>query len=436
MHKLKRMQRTLQKQLKIVKEIAEEAQRSQEYKISQDPETLGAIHIVEEFLRKKKRICYGGQAINAHLPKKYQFYKDTDLPDYDFFTPTPDQDIDELVELFTEKGYKEIGIRLSVHEGTTKLYINFLPMADVTGIDDVVYKRLFSRAIPYGGIYYADPDFLRMMMYLELSRPAGEVGRWDKVYERLFLLNTLQPMRVCKWRSDKTPALMQDTKEGLLQMIMARGNILAGLDVYSSYRVGRGKRKSLKWFVRHWPLIVYSESPKKDADFFVDYMTKVGLVAESLTTHNISAVGEIVPACTMIKYEDVPTLLFVKETACHSYLTINLVGGKEVKVASIDTLVTLFMSFMFHPELEEIVARPLMCLIHEMILFSMRAREQGSLAPFLSITCSGHQKQIATLLRERAGRMGKLRNTQKKAKKAGTAKAAADAKKLTLKNRN
>ena len=428
------MQRTLQKQLKLVKEIAEEAQHSQEYKVAQDPETMGAIHIVEEFLRNKKRICYGGQAINAHLPNKYKFYKDTDLPDYDFFTPTPDQDIDELVELFTEKGYKEIGIRLSVHEGTTKLYINFLAMADVTGIDDSVYKRLFSRAIPYSGIYYADPDFLRMMMYLELSRPAGEVGRWDKVYERLFLLNKLQPMRTCKWKSDKEPTMMQDTKEGLLQMIIARGNILAGLDVYSSYKVGRGKRKSLKWFVRHWPLIMYSDNPKKDAEFFIDYFVKIGLVPESLTTNNISAVGEIVPACTIIKYEEVPTLLFVKETACHSYVTINLIGGKEVKVASIDTLVTLFMSFMFHVELEEMVARPLLCLIHEMILFSMHAREQLSLAPFLSITCSGHQKQISTLLRERAGRMGKLRNTQKKAKKAGKA-GSGSAKKMTMKNR-
>jgi hypothetical protein len=289
--------------------------------------------------------------------------------------------------------------------------------------------------VPYGGIYYADPDFLRMMMYLELSRPAGEVGRWEKVYERLFLLNTLQPMRTCKWRSDKRPSLMQDTKESLLQMIMAHGNILAGLDVYSSYKVGRGKRKALKWFVRHWPLIVYSENPKKDSEFFIDYLTKIGLVAESLSVNNIGAVGEIVPACTIVKYEEVPTLLFVKETACHSYVTINLVGGKEVKVASIDTLVTLFMSFMFHAELEEIIARPLMCLIHEMILFSMRAREQGTLAPFLSITCSGHQKQIATLLRERAGRMGKLRNTQKKAKK-GVGVGAAAAKKLTMKNRN
>jgi hypothetical protein len=133
-------------------------------------------------------------------------------------------------------------------------------------------------------------------------------------------------------------------------------------------------------------------------------------------------VGEIVPACTIIKYEEVPTLLFVKETACHSYVTMNLVHGKKIKVASIDTLVTLFMSFMFHSELEEIIARPLLCLVHEMILYSMRMREAGDADNFLSISCSGHQKQMATLLRERAERVVKIRNTQKKVRKVPVVK--------------
>ncbi len=34
------------------------------------------------------------------------------------------------------------------------------------------------------GIRYAPPNFLRMNMYLELSRPAGDVSRWEKVFKR------------------------------------------------------------------------------------------------------------------------------------------------------------------------------------------------------------------------------------------------------------
>ena len=55
------------------------------------------IEIVERFLKKKKRICYGGTAINNILPEEKQFYdKSIELPDYDFFSPTPLKDAKEL----------------------------------------------------------------------------------------------------------------------------------------------------------------------------------------------------------------------------------------------------------------------------------------------------------------------------------------------------
>ena len=34
-----------------------------------------------------------------------------------------------------------------------------------------------------------------MLMYLELSRPNGDVGRWEKVLKRLTLLNKHYPLR-------------------------------------------------------------------------------------------------------------------------------------------------------------------------------------------------------------------------------------------------
>ena len=42
---------------------------------------------------------------------------------------------------------------------------------------------------------YSSPTFLRMAMFLELSRPAGDVSRWEKVIKRLSLLNKHYPMR-------------------------------------------------------------------------------------------------------------------------------------------------------------------------------------------------------------------------------------------------
>ena len=51
------------------------------------------ISIVEDFIRNKQLICYGGTAINNILPKEHQFYNyDIEILDYDFFSTNPVED--------------------------------------------------------------------------------------------------------------------------------------------------------------------------------------------------------------------------------------------------------------------------------------------------------------------------------------------------------
>ena len=79
-----------------------------------NPEITFIIGIVEEFIRKRKRICYGGTAINNILPEKEQFYsKDIELPDYDFFSPSPLKDAKDVANIYYKKGFQErlTGIR-------------------------------------------------------------------------------------------------------------------------------------------------------------------------------------------------------------------------------------------------------------------------------------------------------------------------------------
>jgi hypothetical protein len=56
--------------------------------------------IVENFIIRKKLICYGGTAINNILPKYAQFYKrDIEIPDYDFFSENALEDAKELADI-------------------------------------------------------------------------------------------------------------------------------------------------------------------------------------------------------------------------------------------------------------------------------------------------------------------------------------------------
>jgi hypothetical protein len=60
--------------IKRLKEVVYQAQKRVDIDAAQNPELQRAIGIVEDFLRKSKRVCYGGQAINAQLQNKDKFY--------------------------------------------------------------------------------------------------------------------------------------------------------------------------------------------------------------------------------------------------------------------------------------------------------------------------------------------------------------------------
>ena len=87
------------KQINIIKQASELAQSKIDYASAHEDNIIRAIDVVEEFLRKKHRLCYGGQAINAHLPAKYKFYDpEYSIPDFDFFTPSSNSDIIMIIK--------------------------------------------------------------------------------------------------------------------------------------------------------------------------------------------------------------------------------------------------------------------------------------------------------------------------------------------------
>ena len=100
-----------------------------------DPNIAKIISIVEAFLKKKKLVCYGGTAINNILPTEDQFYDKTiELPDYDFFSPKPLEHARELADIYFKEGFEEVEAKSGVHAGTFKVFVNYIPVADITYI--------------------------------------------------------------------------------------------------------------------------------------------------------------------------------------------------------------------------------------------------------------------------------------------------------------
>jgi hypothetical protein len=418
-----------QKQIDIIKQAAELAEAKVNYKSAHDDNIILAIDIVENFLRKKHRLCYGGQAINAHLPAKYKFYDpEYSIPDYDFFTPNQDSDISILVKDLKKAGFTEISAREGMHEGTVKIYVDFIPVADMTSIDPKLYKILSSREFRMDGISYLDANSLRMLMYLELSRPRGEVGRWSKVYERLALFNEFVPARPCKMKSDPfNGGLNSSQVQYVLDFIVENKRIFAGADLHDFYGDAlRSKKQDTSWIIgSRKPVLFFSSDMSADAkaireEFsFILAEHKNKRRAEGrdvsryrpITIRSYSSHGvDLIPTMKVVSYGDKSLVFIIDQTACHSYFNVPMTGDKIIRVASLDTLITLYFSLgLLDTKFYDMGSME--CLANKLVQLSVQARQRPDdfPFPFISIKCSGHQVSLPSLIRAKVKRI-----TQKK----------------------
>ena len=150
---------------------------------------------IEEFIKKKGLIGYGGTAINHALPKESKFYQMDDIPDYDFFSTHPTEDIRELADLLSPH-FPNVEVKPAMFPGTYKLFVNYLPLVDMTHIDEELFQTLWSDSFQREGIHYVPYNYLRMSMYQELARPMGDISRWTKIFQRLTLLNKHHPFLI------------------------------------------------------------------------------------------------------------------------------------------------------------------------------------------------------------------------------------------------
>ena len=150
-------------------------------------------NIINEYISTHKLICYGGMAINNIIPNNTErFYDEIDIPDYDCFTTDAINDAKKLSQLISNN-YENVEVKSAMFKGTYKIFVNFIPIVDFTQIEYNLYQTIKASSLKIKDIHYDSPNYLRMNIHLELSRPLGDVSRWNKIYQRLDLLNKYHP---------------------------------------------------------------------------------------------------------------------------------------------------------------------------------------------------------------------------------------------------
>lgn len=135
------------------------------YKDSKD-----ALEIVEKFIKKKKLILVGGQALDyAFRLKNKQIYKDWELPDYDFYSSQHHLDAYELGKILCKEGFSDISVINARHITTMRVRIQFVEVADITFCPKSILDNL--ETLEYKGLKIISPHYQRLDQLLSLSRP-------------------------------------------------------------------------------------------------------------------------------------------------------------------------------------------------------------------------------------------------------------------------
>jgi len=406
-------------ELAILRMAVDQAEEKMGRRVVNSEDVQKIIDIVEEFIKNKKLVCYGGTAINNILPEEDRFYnKEIEVPDYDFFSQNALNDAKELADIYYKKGFIDVEAKSGQHHGTYKVYVNYMAVADITYLPKDIFSVLKNDAISVHGILYAPPNFLRMSMYLELSRPAGDISRWEKVLKRLALLNKNYPITDINCNDVEFQREMSNKEnedkiyETVKNTLINQGVVFFGgfaNSLYSQY-MPKNLRKKIENIA---DFDVLSNNPEQTAEIVKERLDDNGIRKVKIIKQD--AVGEIVPEHYEVKIGNDSVLFIYKPIGCHSY-NILIMNGKKIKVATIDTMLSLYLAFLYanKPYYNQFIDR-ILCM--SKFLFDVqqknRLAQKGLLKRF-SITCYGHQETVEEIRAEKSAKYKELKKSKDK----------------------
>lgn len=348
-----------------------------------NPIVLTSLKVVKVFLQTHPVMCYGGTAINNLLPEKDRFYDPTvTVPDYDFYSKTPQEHAMLLANQLSAAGIAEVEVKPGMHLGTFKVFANYTGVADITQLDADIFDRLWKEDIVKDKIHYVSPNFLRLGMYLELSRPRGDVSRWIKVYQRLVLLNKSYPL-TCPTELDGEPKeLTEDKREAIENMLKREEVVLLGI---TASQIHEGK--SPKWYA---PVTLLANKNT------IDKLTK------DVPTESHPGT-EVLPSHVDILDDDKNVVVRFHETAaCHSYHDM----ANGIRVASIPTMLQFFFAYMYSG-IDEAEISHLLCVTQRLIDLAAE-KESRRYALLTPIECIGTQEGLVEMKKHKAELYAKL----------------------------
>lgn len=187
------------------------------------PHIEKALVIVRKFIQDRKRILYGGMAIDLNLKSvgHVGIYSEDTIPDYDIMSPDFFQDSLDLADILYKAGLPGISSINQLHVTGRRVRVNFVTVCDIGYIPQDVYDRIPRREITnlakYKGLWVISPDFQRLDVHRAFCHPYENapqetiLHRFSKDQKRFRMLDEQFPLTISS-KGAKEPMSEKESK--------------------------------------------------------------------------------------------------------------------------------------------------------------------------------------------------------------------------------
>jgi len=288
--------------------------------------------------------------------------------------------------------------------------VNFIPIADITYLEKTIFKVLMKEVIVVNKIQYAPPNYLKMSMFLELSRPEGDISRWEKVFLRLKLLNKhypFSPHRSCLKKNTTKKA--EEISDNLFEILVSHDVVFFG--GYAFHLYSEFSKRTINKKIQQNKFIQYDVLSDNVDNMATSIVQKLKEKDIEASIKNYPAVGEIIPRSAEIHIDGKTWASLYEPIACHSYNEVfSETLQKIIKIATINTMLSFYLAFIY-VDLKKYNKNRILCMAE--ILFDIeqkhRTETKGILNQF-SIQCFGKQKTIQDIRTDKLKKFDELKH--------------------------
>lgn len=204
----------------------------------------GSRKVIFDFIRRKKRKLYGGQAQNILIKAKNPkdaIYHELEYRDIEFYTSSPFLDMIELADELYAKGFKKVDVKEAQHFGTAKLFVDMLETVDASYVPNNIINR-----IPYeeiDGLWIASPSWIFVNTLRVVTDLLTGVYRLSKDIERGYLMQKYYPMKLLNRepKQEKPAVESEELRNGILEWCTGKESVIQigelGCEYYKTLKI-------------------------------------------------------------------------------------------------------------------------------------------------------------------------------------------------------